>query len=470
MYIQKSIASKLMSYGALSLGVLAALLLMFGFAASANAQSPAGCNTSNIQQTPSKSPSGVVYDGDTITYTVTYSNIDPDGDGGVSPCDVTEADAVINFPDGSSLNVLTDVDFPVGTTISCPGDGECAAGPYSYDVDHADEAGGFVTTNFTIDGALQDVTPLPAGDDDNLASLVIHPSTDLSADLDINSVVSGGLVTLTITETNDGDTDLSNVYVEVSPLGLTLDETDTEFTGTDTGGDGILSAGETWEWTVTDNPVSDTTYTVTGHGEDLNGNDITWNEGCELQDPDPNVICDSDEQASDSVRVVEGLTVEKTAETSYDREWDWSIVKSADQTELNLADGEAPVDVNYTVEVDAVSTDVNHVVTGTITITNPGSNPSAEVTSVSDVLDVSGAVSSLDCEDEDSDTSAPWTLSAGEVLSCTYEQDSADPNDSENEVTVTTSGLVPGGSDVEDVIWGDPDDEIDECIYWFTAG
>ncbi|MCI0619902.1 Ig-like domain repeat protein [Candidatus Wolfebacteria bacterium] len=160
--------------------------------------------------------------------------------------------------------------------------------------------------------------------------------------------------------------------------------------------------------------------------------------------------------------VVAPLIVSKTVETSYDRDWDWTIDKTGATTTLLLAEGESYT-VDYEVTVDATSEDINHSVTGTITVTNPLGNTDAEVTAVDDVLNVSGAAN-VSCEDEDGDTTAPWTLSAGEVLTCTYEQLSASPTDSGNTATVTTSGDVPGGEDTQPVSFGDPTNETDECV------
>ena len=64
--------------------------------------------------------------------------------------------------------------------------------------------------------------------------------------------------------------------------------------------------------------------------------------------------------------------VNKTAETSYNRYWDWTIEKSADQTTLTLMPGELFA-VNYTVEVNASSTDADFLVAGEITVKNPKS-------------------------------------------------------------------------------------------------
>ncbi|OGY62496.1 MAG: hypothetical protein A3G58_01355 [Candidatus Colwellbacteria bacterium RIFCSPLOWO2_12_FULL_46_17] len=156
------------------------------------------------------------------------------------------------------------------------------------------------------------------------------------------------------------------------------------------------------------------------------------------------------------VEYAEPLEVTKTVETSYDRDWDWTITKSADESNLLLADGQA-YEVSYEVELGAISEKTNAEVSGTITITNPEGNPDATVESVDDVLNVAGAAT-VECEE-----TLPFVLAAGATLNCTYSM-ASDGTDTLNTATVVTSGDVPGGQDTADVVWGEPDSEIDECV------
>jgi hypothetical protein len=65
------------------------------------------------------------------------------------------------------------------------------------------------------------------------------------------------------------------------------------------------------------------------------------------------------------------LQVTKTAETSYDSEYDWDITKNVDIDEQNLFDGQTGTST-YTVELTKTGpVDFNHAVSGTITIVNP---------------------------------------------------------------------------------------------------
>ena len=451
-----SILRNLVHYSAAVVGMSFAFLSFLAYAeiASAAPGSPPGCNATNLTQTTVVSPAGDVYDGDLLTYTVTYKNLDPDGPGGIKPCDITDANATIIFPDASPVSVLTDVDLPVGTTISCPGGAGCAKGPYQYVVDHNDEIDDVVTTDFVITGTRQGSSPSTVTRTESIPTTVLHPSTDVDLSVDMSVIVQGDEVVLTITESNDGDSDLIDAYVSLQPLGLTLDKDSPEFVGGDTGNDGILGSGEIWEWEVTDTPSENTTYVAIGHGTDSNGMDFTWCEN--EQDPPNGVKCDQDERDEVSVEVVKGLEIEKTAVTSFDREWDWRLDKSAEETELLLAEGET-YEVPYTVLVDATYTDVGHQVSGIITIHNPDGNPSATIESVDDVLDQTGNVS-VDCG-----VTFPYILAPDSTLECTYSSDS-DGTDTLNSVTVETSGDVPGGSASADVNWSDPDEEIDECI------
>ncbi len=165
-----------------------------------------------------------------------------------------------------------------------------------------------------------------------------------------------------------------------------------------------------------------------------------------------------------SVLQITPLLIEKTVNTSFDREWTWDIEKSVDETSLAIAEGESDT-VTYEVEVSAVSEDTNRTASGTITITNPAGNADAIIANVTDVMDDSGALT-VDCTTDANFTSFPYTLSAGETLECSYEGD-ASLDDTENTATVvvTDQSITPGNTVTEDVTFsGTPGSETDECI------
>ena len=165
----------------------------------------------------------------------------------------------------------------------------------------------------------------------------------------------------------------------------------------------------------------------------------------------------SDGNKNASVVQVLPLTVVKTVNTTFDRDWDWTINKTGSDTNLNLQEGEQ-VSVNYTVVVAPTSENINHAVSGNITITNPVGNPSATVATVTDVLNVSGAAV-VDCPG-----GLPQAIAAGASLVCTYTMAAASATDTQNTATVITTGSVPGGNDSEAVSYGSPVNETDECI------
>ena len=150
------------------------------------------------------------------------------------------------------------------------------------------------------------------------------------------------------------------------------------------------------------------------------------------------------------------LEVVKTSRTAYVRDWNWTINKTSTTTNLLLADGESYT-VNYTVDVSALASTTLDA-SGTIAITNPVGNPSATITSVTDVLSVDGAAT-VTC----APNIFPQVLAPGATLNCTYQIVPGAPTDQDNTATVTTSGSVPGGSDTVAVTFDAPT-EIDECV------
>jgi hypothetical protein len=155
------------------------------------------------------------------------------------------------------------------------------------------------------------------------------------------------------------------------------------------------------------------------------------------------------------------LEVTKGARTEFDRDWDWTIEKSADQTELTLSPGQT-FDVNYEVTVEATSEDDNFVVKGTIIITNPNPTAVATITEVTDVIKQGDTLTEaeVNCQEE-----LPAALAGGGEFRCRYTATLETGANGVNTATVTTSGTVAGGSGKADVVFGDtPTNETDECV------
>ena len=150
------------------------------------------------------------------------------------------------------------------------------------------------------------------------------------------------------------------------------------------------------------------------------------------------------------------LVVETTAATTFTRTYHWTIDKSADQSGLTLSIGQQFL-VNYEVTVDSSYTDSDWAVSGDITITNPNSCD-ATIESVTDEISGYGAVT-VDCG-----VAFPYSLTAGETLTCSYSASLPDGSSRTNTATVATSGVVAGGAASADVVFGEPTTLVDECI------
>jgi hypothetical protein len=166
------------------------------------------------------------------------------------------------------------------------------------------------------------------------------------------------------------------------------------------------------------------------------------------------------------------LTVEKTADTTFDREYEWSIIKDADATELLLGADESYI-ANYDVTVDVVGfTDSNWMVSGQITVTN--NHPTADaVIDLSDIISpgIDGVIDFGSCD------GTPDLVLAGGSLTCDYGP-VALPNGSDQTNTATAeqqnfdydqAGTPSAGGTTEyegsaDVVFGDPENVIDEEV------
>jgi hypothetical protein len=109
---------------------------------------------------------------------------------------------------------------------------------------------------------------------------VIAPDTLVNISASAETVYAGDTVNLTVTEKNNGDLNLTNPYVVVTPGGYMLNKTSEYYVDGDTDNDGELDTGETWKWVITGVVINaDTTFTALGHGFDPQGNDISFANG-----------------------------------------------------------------------------------------------------------------------------------------------------------------------------------------------
>jgi hypothetical protein len=147
------------------------------------------------------------------------------------------------------------------------------------------------------------------------------------------------------------------------------------------------------------------------------------------------------------------LVVTKTAETSFDRTFEWTIEKTASEESILLSPT-GTYDVDYEVVVTkSAAIDYGHKVYGVITVSNPLDSP----VDVDDVLDsMFGA--DLDCE-----VSFPYTLAAGGAFECTYEvQHDEDGSNTATAVSGTTG--VANGQATANFSFGDPANVDYDCV------
>ena len=160
----------------------------------------------------------------------------------------------------------------------------------------------------------------------------------------------------------------------------------------------------------------------------------------------------------------EDLTVTKDVVTYFEREHFWDIEKWV-ETENGYTvdegiakiwlfiDGSGNETATWTVDVTYEgSVDSGFNVSGSITIENTG-DLDAVITGVVDVLGGTAI-------DVDFDVAFPYTLPVGETLTGTYSEEGY--FEGFNEVTVTTEQDVYSAS--EEIIWGDPDEEINATV------
>jgi hypothetical protein len=179
------------------------------------------------------------------------------------------------------------------------------------------------------------------------------------------------------------------------------------------------------------------------------------------------VTAGTDPTDSETVSVCAGadLWVSKTANTSYARDYDWTVTKSVDASRVEIAAGGTATS-SYTVAVDKAGyTDSAWRVTGTITVHNP--NPWAVQASVSDSIDIGGGASCLVAGKASESVNVPAHDSVEVAYECTFTSQPA--YEGVNTATATWEASVAhtaNGSATGDahVTFGDPAGETDRTV------
>lgn len=170
-----------------------------------------------------------------------------------------------------------------------------------------------------------------------------------------------------------------------------------------------------------------------------------------------------------------GLTVSKDANTSFDRDYDWTIEKTRvfavgevdgdlDPTTLTL-DPDQVYTLTYEITVDLAETpfaDSNWAVDGTITVNNPAPIAADDVV-VTDVISGYGDADLVDCDPVTAGEQTTVDIPASSSVDCAYSSSLPDGTNRTNTATATLFGVGYEGS--ADVDFSTADiTEIDECI------
>jgi hypothetical protein len=141
--------------------------------------------------------------------------------------------------------------------------------------------------------------------------------------------------------------------------------------------------------------------------------------------------------------------------TTFTRQFDWSIAKKADRASLTLDEG-ATATLSFGVSLGNTPTDRDHMISGTLTITNV-SWLTANVTGVSLNVDGVGTVATT-C------TGTFSIVGAGGASSCAFTTPAIGGGSRAITATFTTTGLVAGGSATTTADFGDPTTLIDPSV------
>src|SRR5206468_156803 len=199
------------------LGLLVVGLLLIPAPRVAAHENPSGCDGNGIGSTFTRSPTGAVIHGNTITYTITISN-------SATGCDITGLDAEVTLPNGTVITIATNADLPQGDSFTCPNAAEprCAtAGPYSYIVNHADEKaitsgpgvcpptfgpGSAVTAIYLSSGTLHDnaIQDDPTGDCKSITNNVEHPNLSVQKTTSTTTISAGQQASYDVSVVNNG--------------------------------------------------------------------------------------------------------------------------------------------------------------------------------------------------------------------------------------------------------------------------
>jgi hypothetical protein len=152
----------------------------------------------------------------------------------------------------------------------------------------------------------------------------------------------------------------------------------------------------------------------------------------------------------------------KTADESRTENYRWTIVKTADPTEITLPKGQTAT-VTYQVTVDGTLAGTGQAVKGVITVLNPSPTKTYTIDSLTDVISPSINAVVSGCKISGVPVEIPEPLGPGKTLTCEYSSSVPDTTDRVNTATISVKGVTSTATaDVD--FDGAPLTKWDDCI------
>lgn len=169
-----------------------------------------------------------------------------------------------------------------------------------------------------------------------------------------------------------------------------------------------------------------------------------------------------------------GLSVSKTATTTFSRDYDWSIAKSRfiamgetdednDPSTLDLAPGQTFTASYNVVVTQTTHTDADWAVSGTITVTNAAPIDADDV-SVSDLISPDNLAATVDCDPVTAGNQTTVDVPKNSSVDCAYSANLTDASPRTNVATATLNSIDYPSASVDVTFDDSPDVRIDECV------
>ena len=290
-----------------------------------------------------------------------------------------------------------------------------------------------------------------AADDDVVCS---YEATGLDGD-EVQNVA-----TVTITDGGDFFNQVSYQAVSAITWGtpeavldsITVTDTNPEF-----GGPKVATDSTSWDYEITFD--CEGVQYVNGFATYTHPNTAEIEETGQTDDADVTVDCYQ-------------LSIAKTADTDFDRDYDWTITKDVDgNSTMTVPASTTEATFSYDVVVSILGmTDSNWAASGDVIITNPNPDRAAELTELVDTISV-GINATLNC-----DWAEEGIVPAAGSVTCTYDEALPDGTNRVNTATATqqnyafdhTDPPVESGTtdytDTANITFGAPTNVTDDCV------